>query len=139
LGDRLSYHFDVDQRIDLKATQIPLFLLQPFLENAIWHGIHPKAEGGTVELRMQKWSNRVIRIEIQDDGVGRSADKKRTERDQDRRSWGKDISDQLLQRFNRSRLIPVELKDGINGTGTQVTIYLTERRYPSKGGAKTGQ
>jgi len=126
LGERLNYHFQVDENINLRATQIPLFLLQPFLENAIWHGIHPKAEGGTVTLNLQKMPDQRIRIEIEDDGVGRSANRNVPTSNQDRRSWGKDISDERLKIFNGERGIPVDLQDGSNGVGTRVVIFLKE-------------
>lgn len=126
LGERLNYQFQVDEKINLRATQIPLFLLQPFLENAIWHGIHPKAEGGTVSLNLQKMPDHRIRIEIEDDGVGRSAHLTAATSNQDRRSWGKDISDERLKIFNGERGIPVDLQDGSNGVGTRVVIILNE-------------
>lgn len=126
LGERLNYQFQIDENIDLRATQIPLFLLQPFLENAIWHGIHPKAEGGTVSLNLQKMRDQRIRIEIEDDGVGRSANPSAAASNQDRRSWGKDISDERLKIFNGDRGIPVDLQDGSNGIGTRVVIFLKE-------------
>lgn len=126
LGERLNYQFQVDEKINLRATQIPLFLLQPFLENAIWHGIHPKAEGGTVTLNLQKMPDQRIRIEIEDDGVGRSANLTAAAANQDRRSWGKDISDERLKIFNNGRGIPVALQDGSNGVGTRVVIFINE-------------
>ena len=33
---------DVDENIDLKSVQVPALIIQPFIENAIWHGIVPR-------------------------------------------------------------------------------------------------
>ena len=46
-GNKFNYHFKVDETIDLKSVQVPALIIQPFIENAIWHGIMPKENGGT--------------------------------------------------------------------------------------------
>ncbi len=50
LGDRLKLNWDVAQISP--GTRIPLLTLQPLLENAIYHGIQPLPEGGTIELKL---------------------------------------------------------------------------------------
>jgi len=51
LGERLRLEWDVE---DIgPATRIPLLTLQPLLENAIYHGIQPLPEGGTIELQLR--------------------------------------------------------------------------------------
>ncbi len=52
LGNRL--HFDWQIETLPAGVQIPLLTLQPLLENAIYHGVQPRAEGGTVTVRI--WS-----------------------------------------------------------------------------------
>ena len=133
LGDRFNYHFDIDEQINTATTQIPMLLLQPYLENAIWHGIHPKDEGGILILSMQKQENQIIRITISDDGVGlvNPTTSSNQKNDLNRRSWGKRISEQMLLRFNR-RASPVQMLSGPGGLGTQVIIHLNERHFPSK-------
>src|SRR5690348_15838128 len=41
-GEQVDYHFNVDDNIDLKSIMVPVLIIQPFIENAIWHGIMPK-------------------------------------------------------------------------------------------------
>jgi sensor histidine kinase YesM len=53
-GKKFSYHFNVDEAIDLKSIQVPALIIQPFIENAIWHGIMPKEEGGTLTVSITK-------------------------------------------------------------------------------------
>jgi ligand-binding sensor domain-containing protein/two-component sensor histidine kinase len=69
-GDRLSYSFDVDEIIDLKSIMVPALILQPFIENAIWHGIMPKEEGGTIHITISKKEDKIFCI-VEDDGIGR--------------------------------------------------------------------
>jgi ligand-binding sensor domain-containing protein len=68
-GEKLTYHFEVDETIDLDETCIPTMLLQPFIENAIWHGIMPKDEGGKIWISIAE-NNDVLAINIEDDGLG---------------------------------------------------------------------
>ena len=44
-GNKFSYHFNVDKTLDLKSVMVPALIIQPFIENAIWHGIMPKEKG----------------------------------------------------------------------------------------------
>ena len=50
LGDRLRMHWHVDTTDD--TVQIPMLTVQPLLENAIYHGIQPLPDGGSIELRV---------------------------------------------------------------------------------------
>ena len=69
-GNKLSYTFNVDEAIDLKSITVPALILQPFIENAIWHGIMPKEEGGTLRVNISKKENKIFCI-VEDDGIGR--------------------------------------------------------------------
>lgn len=71
LDDRLTVIYDIDESIDI---QIPALSLQPFVENAVFHGISKKREGGTVEISVQR-DGQLIRIKIDDNGTGIPEDK----------------------------------------------------------------
>ena len=73
LGGKLKYNFDIDPNIDLKSVMVPALIIQPFIENAIWHGIVPKEEG-TITLAV-RGNNGVIVCEVDDDGIGREMSK----------------------------------------------------------------
>ena len=68
---KLHYHIQLDEQIDPDSVQIPPLLLQPFVENAIWHGLMHKDEGGTVNVAVQQPQEDLLRVEITDDGIGR--------------------------------------------------------------------
>lgn len=71
-NDKFSYNITVDENVDLKSVYVPALIIQPFIENAIWHGIMPKAVGGKVFLNVSK-KNGHIEIAVEDDGIGREA------------------------------------------------------------------
>lgn len=66
-GDRLEFKFDIAP--ELMTEKVPPMILQPLVENSIKHGISPKIEGGSVEIKVCK-SNGKIGFEITDSGVG---------------------------------------------------------------------
>jgi sensor histidine kinase YesM len=50
---------------------VPPMLIQPYVENAIWHGLMHKPEGGSVIVDVRQPSENLLHVEITDDGVGR--------------------------------------------------------------------
>ncbi len=72
---KFSYAVQVDEDIDLKSIQVPALIIQPFIENAIWHGIMPHNSTGHVSLNVLR-KEEVIEVVIDDDGIGREASQK---------------------------------------------------------------
>jgi hypothetical protein len=65
--DRLTVSVDVDPRA--RQAYVPNLLLQPLVENAIRHGIGPRAAGGVVQVHASCTAER-LRLRVADDGVG---------------------------------------------------------------------
>ena len=66
-GDRLAVAMDVDPAV--RGALVPSLLLQPLVENAIRHGITPRAAGGRISVRASRDADE-LRLEVRDDGVG---------------------------------------------------------------------
>ena len=69
-GEKLTYSFLIGENLDTEDIVIPSMLLQPYVENAIWHGIMPKESGGHIEISMILLKYNCLEISIVDDGVG---------------------------------------------------------------------
>lgn len=67
-SDRLSVDIFVDPQVDL-TMHVPVLVLQPFVENAVKHGIGPRARGGRITMMVSRGRDGVI-VTIEDDGVG---------------------------------------------------------------------
>ncbi|MFZ5892802.1 MAG: sensor histidine kinase [Myxococcota bacterium] len=67
--ERLRVDIDVAADLDPRAIQVPVLILQPFVENAVKHGISPRARGGHVGVGVHR-TGQLLEICIQDDGVG---------------------------------------------------------------------
>ncbi len=129
LGDKLNYALHTDPAIAAATTRIPLMLVQPFVENAIWHGIQPKGEPGTVRVAMERMPGNRIRLIVEDDGIGREQSKLlQSQSNREHRSWGMDIARQRIEAIRHIRGAAFDLEDlktsGDLPAGTRVTILL---------------
>ncbi|MFK7921539.1 MAG: two-component regulator propeller domain-containing protein [Bacteroidia bacterium] len=73
--DKFQYTVEVDPSLDIFMLEIPPGLLQPYLENAIWHGLMPKEREGDLRLKLEA-EKQGYRVEVIDDGIGREASRK---------------------------------------------------------------
>jgi hypothetical protein len=64
-----SYQIDIAPDVELDAYKIPPLLLQPYVENAIWHGVRYREQGGVVEMRLKEEQEQLL-IELKDNGPG---------------------------------------------------------------------
>jgi ligand-binding sensor domain-containing protein len=68
--NKFDYAIQIDESIDGDYDEIPPMVIQPYLENAILHGINPKEGNGQINIKI-KLVNQFIKISIADDGIGR--------------------------------------------------------------------
>ena len=73
--DKFDYKISVDDTIDVEAYKIPPMLLQPYIENAVWHGLRYKEEKGFLDIAITKKRKDEIEITIADNGIGRKKSK----------------------------------------------------------------
>jgi LytS/YehU family sensor histidine kinase len=69
--DKFDYEIEVDKKVDVEAFQIPPMLLQPYIENAIWHGLRYREDKGFLKILVQQHTNDLLEIIIEDNGIGR--------------------------------------------------------------------
>jgi LytS/YehU family sensor histidine kinase len=126
--DKFDYQLRIDPKVDLEAFQIPPMLLQPYLENAVWHGLRYKEEKGSLTLDIRPLAARAVTITVTDDGIGRkrsAAMKTRNQQRQQSRGMGnirKRI--EILNRMYPDR-ISVSVYDlNPDGSGTKVVLNL---------------
>ena len=126
-----EYTIDVDEDLDADSLEIPLMLIQPFVENAIIHGLVGKKKGEKkLSLRFKKDGQFAV-FEIEDNGIGRIAsgafgDPSKKQR----KSRGMEITEKRLKIFNKNKVNQnkVEIVDKYdangNATGTKVIIQI---------------
>lgn len=118
---------EIDSGIDPEQVRIPPALFQPYVENALWHGLRNKDGERKLTLRVQKDRNDLL-IEVEDNGVGRQAASKQKAMHHGR-SFGISIATQRIQALNGSKtnrnVEMLDLKDQ-HGTalGTKVSLFI---------------
>ena len=70
LNDKFELKWHIDENLDLRNIAIPPLTLQPFVENAIWHGFIHKKTKGTLDIHLHVQRQKLI-AKIKDDGIGR--------------------------------------------------------------------
>ena len=132
-ANRFDYEIKVSPGVDSAAILIPPMLIQPYVENAIWHGLMHKNEGGQgkVELMISKNENNLFCV-IQDNGIGREkAETIRTQHPGNRkRSMGMQITKDRMEMINKlyrtntsMQIIDLHDERG-NATGTRVELVI---------------
>jgi len=69
-NNKFDYHIAVDEKIDVENTEIPPLLIQPYIENAIQHGLINKNSKGDLWLTLER-NNGLLVCKIEDNGIGR--------------------------------------------------------------------
>ena len=108
--------------------KIPPLIIQPYVENAILHGLKPlQNRQGLLEINASL-HNGILRYTIKDNGVGRHAANQHPAVKKDHASFGLELTEQRINLFNstlKDAINIVDLKDGHgNATGTLITISL---------------
>ncbi|MGZ8557614.1 MAG: tetratricopeptide repeat protein [Chitinophagaceae bacterium] len=128
---KINYNISIDESIVPENTYLPSMVLQPFVENAIWHGLmHKKeTEKGNIFIGVKEENDRLL-CTIEDNGVGRERAQQLHEKSVlKRRSMGMKITEdrlRLLSQGNQKQIIRItDLKDTYeNATGTRIEINI---------------
>jgi tetratricopeptide (TPR) repeat protein len=128
-----SYSIDVANELDIESTYLPPMLVQPYIENAVKHGLLPQTEKGIlhVEFRLiTKQSIDYLSITIADNGVGiDAAEKRKVGLVQLDRSMGMHITAKRIAKLYETENVPlledvVQLSTNESGSGTVVRIFI---------------
>ena len=101
-NDEINFEVVVEKNIDTHTIKIPSLILQPFLENALWHGLSGKEGVKHIELRVKKENIYFTNITITDNGIGReSSERIKKNRIIKRKSVGIKITKERLANFSK--------------------------------------
>ncbi|HTL07933.1 MAG TPA: histidine kinase, partial [Chitinophagaceae bacterium] len=127
--DRFTYQLTTDPELLNADYKVPPLLVQPYLENAIHHGLL-NLENGTGQLQVSiSLEGNILVYRIQDNGVGRAAAAQLEHRhEQEHTSYGMSITEERIRKFNKGALPdPVRITDLFNhgrAAGTLVEVFL---------------
>ncbi len=130
-SNEINFKITIDDNIDVHTVRIPSLILQPFLENSLWHGLSSKEGEKNIDLHVSRGSNKFIDISITDNGVGRKTAEIIKERKLlKRKSVGIEITKERLANFSKDYqntfdVTFIDLYDKDNQpTGTKVVLHI---------------
>ena len=130
-SNEIDFKINVADDIDSKKIRVPSLILQPFIENSLWHGLSSKLSDKKIIIDIKNTIPDYVSISITDNGVGRKISKERKLKETfKRRSVGIEITKERLfsfaKRFNRSFELKIEdLYDEQNvASGTKIILNI---------------
>ena len=135
--NRFDYQIHVDDNIELEYVEVPPLLLQPYVENAIWHGLMHKEARGKLNIEITRDGTR-LQCMIEDNGIGRHKAQQVKSRSATRdKSMGMKITTDRLNLYQKQadvQVIDLRDTDG-KPSGTRVILgmpYATEFHRSSR-------
>ncbi len=128
---RQSFDYDIklDENLDPDNTEIPPLLMQPYVENAIWHGLMHKKESGTIQIELKK-KGEFLLCSIEDNGVGRKRSSELRSKRHKKTSMGMNITQERINIINKAyntdtsvRIIDLVSPEG-DALGTRVELRI---------------
>ena len=129
-NNEIDFNIKVDEALNLNALKVPPLVLQPFLENAIWHGLSSKKEDKKIMLTICKKNTNYLKIVIKDNGIGRKASAKiKSDKSINRTSLGIRLSEERLNNFVKNlnhnySIVYKDLTNNEKATGTTVILKI---------------
>lgn len=118
--ERLSFTIEADPALD--EVRIPPLIIQPFVENAMIHGLEPKVEGGKVSITATR-KGRTVMLTVEDSGVGIDLEWFKKSPKKEREHIGiKNITDRLQLYYKRKASVEVERISEAGGTRVTLTL-----------------
>ncbi len=127
-NDKFDYEIEISPNLNTSELEIPPMLIQPYIENAIWHGLRYKEEKGKLKVSFLE-DNSSIQVLISDNGIGRkrSAELK-TKNQKVHVSTGLKNIESRINIIKKLYKFPIEVSirdlSGDNSTGTLVNISI---------------
>jgi two-component sensor histidine kinase len=131
--DRFRYRIEVAPGIDTHQVRLPAMMLQPYVENSIWHGILPMKQQGEVSITVAICEKDRVMVRIEDNGIGlEQSQRAKQEYGSDHISRGIEITKGRADVLRRLELTDIritgpeqwQLPGSDQVLGTQVTIEL---------------
>jgi len=121
-----EYEIVIDKEIKEDIYVIPSMLIQPYIENAIWHGLMPKGEKGKITLRVENQGKK-IKCTVEDNGIGRKKAQELKEKSgRTYKSVGMQVIQERLEILNMlsNDKLTVVITDMEDPGGTKVEIFI---------------
>ena len=128
---QFTYSVEVSDNINADSISVPPLIIQPYVENAIWHGLLHKESAGKLTVRICCMYNRLLECIIEDNGVGRAkARELKSKSASNKKSLGMQLTEDRLRLLNKQAKVDttvqiIDLFDSAGAAaGTRVVITI---------------
>lgn len=128
--NKFKVHFLVDKKINKEDFEVPPLFIQPFVENAIKHGLVHKKDQGNLTIIVKKDISNTLIIIIEDDGIGRKKSSEINKKRQRHKSFAVNATHERVALYKKENLFDIlvhftDKEDEYNNaTGTIVTLKI---------------
>jgi len=128
--NKFTCEYHIDRSIDTTMTMIPPMLLQPFVENALWHGLMHKKSAGSIDIVINSIGSNLLNISIIDNGIGREKAAELNSKSGTHKSFGMEITSHRIEMMNKLNLSGasmhiIDLKDNQGqASGTRIDLII---------------
>lgn len=138
MDENFSYSIEIEKNINVYEIEIPTMLVQPYVENAIKHGLFRKKGAKRIEISFEQSDPAFILAIVRDNGIGRAAAAKHTKHQLNRhKSFATAANNSRLELLNYGRNISikaevVDLEDAGVVKGTEVRISIPIKKESNR-------
>lgn len=121
---QFDYVVDIEEKLREYDPSIPNMVIQPLIENGIWHGILPSPNPGHISVSMRYKGKKAVLITVTDNGIGLSAAKKN--RRKNHNSKGLSLTRERIKYLSPNNYLLLEelFDEEQHSLGTKATLYL---------------
>jgi tetratricopeptide (TPR) repeat protein len=98
-NNKFTFKINIESSIEKEILKIPPLIIQPFVENSIWHGLIHKGKQGLLKIDIHNENKQII-CSVEDDGIGREKSNEINKSKYKHKSYGSDITNQRLKILN---------------------------------------
>ena len=129
--NKFSYEIIIDENVSIYTLQVPPLIIQPYVENAIWHGLLHKETGGHLSVFVKYTHDNMLQCTIEDNGIGRArASELKSKSATANKSLGMKLTEERIIMLNRYtaldasiEIIDLENKEG-EAASTKVILTI---------------
>jgi LytS/YehU family sensor histidine kinase len=128
---KFDYLINISPEVNADSIEVPPLIIQPYVENAIWHGLLHKDRAGRLSIEVSMSSESMLQCVIEDNGIGRAqARELKSKSATTRKSLGIKLTEDRISLVNRHMtmsasvdILDITLPDG-QAAGTRVVINI---------------
>ncbi len=129
LENKFDYTFEIDHKLEEEGLFIPGMIIQPIVENSIWHGLATLEDMGFIKITFQSYKSKSLKVIIEDNGIGMGKAQEYSAKSSQRQHLGMQILKKRLillsKKYNtETNIIYSESNPNLTNPGTRVELIL---------------